>query len=486
MKEASISILAVDDDPDLCSLTKAFLETFDSFRVDMTFSVRDAMAILSQRRYDAIVSDYQMPAEDGIFFLKELRSRKDRTPFILFTGKGREEIVIEAIDSGADAYVQKGGETRSVFSELAHKIRVSVAKSRAETGLKESETRYRSLIDGSPVGIFLTDTKFDCTYANRRWLEMISQTEEGALGKEWVHGVPPEDRESFKLNWRRSIECDGEYSFEYRYVTEDQRTKWILGKVVPLKEGEGSVTGYMSTNVDITDRKRMESDLLEKERTLVKASSLAKIGYWTWSAEKGYIAFSEGLSQLLGLKSETAPQHDLFFEMVHPDDRMRVIEALEGALKGKGDLNIEHRMVRSDWIDHHCQGHRGGHHRKREPSTVSVGGCPGHNRALAYQSGVHRDQGMQPGIVQGRDGTGASRKYLPYHIRPGGLSIGVDRYGPDRQSPFRETGSLERILRGICQEHLHHLVRQGTGQVSRRHGDQDRTDRPRPGPGGDQ
>jgi PAS domain S-box-containing protein len=348
MNESTIRILAVDDDADLCALTKIFLETFDHLHVDMAYSVHEAMTILSGLRYDAIVSDYQMPEEDGILFLKQLRSRSDHTPFILFTGKGREEIVIEAIDSGADAYVQKGGETRSVFSDLAHKIRESVAKVRAENALTESEARYRSLIDGSPVGIFLTDTKYGCIYSNRAWLEMISRSAERSQGREWMSGIHPDDRESYKINWKRSVRCEGEHSFEYRYVAQNNRTIWIWGKVVPLKDTDGTVTGYMSTNVDVTDRKRVESDLLEKERTLAKASNLAKIGYWIWNAEKGIISFSDGLSQILGIEAGTALPHDLFFDMVHPDDRKAVIGALEGTLKGKGDFNIEHRMMRSD------------------------------------------------------------------------------------------------------------------------------------------
>ena len=348
MNESPIRILAVDDDADLCSLTKIFLETFDHLHVDMAHSVREAMAILSGHRYDAIVSDYQMPGEDGIFFLKQLRMRSDHTPFILFTGKGREEIVIEAIDSGADAYVQKGGETRSVFSDLAHKIRESVAKVRAENALTESEARYRSLIDGSPVGIFLTDTTYGCIYSNRTWLEMISRPKERSQGREWMSGIHPDDRESYKNNWKRSVECEGEHSFEYRYMAQNNRTIWIWGKVVPLKDTDGTVTGYMSTNVDITERKRVESDLLEKERTLAKASNLAKIGYWIWNADKGLISFSDGLSQILGIETGTALPHDLFFDMVHPDDRKAVIGALEGTLKGQGDFNIEHRMTRSD------------------------------------------------------------------------------------------------------------------------------------------
>ena len=61
--------------------------------------------------YDAIISDYQIPDMDGIEFLKKVRSSGNSIPFIIFTGKGREEVVIEALNAGADFYLQKGGGT---------------------------------------------------------------------------------------------------------------------------------------------------------------------------------------------------------------------------------------------------------------------------------------------------------------------------------------------------------------------------------------
>ena len=79
------------------------LEIPGEMEVDTVFTVREARDVLSKIRYDAVVSDYQMPCEDGIQFLKSLRASGDRTPFILFTGRGREEVVIEALNSGADS-----------------------------------------------------------------------------------------------------------------------------------------------------------------------------------------------------------------------------------------------------------------------------------------------------------------------------------------------------------------------------------------------
>ena len=103
-----IRVLYVDDEDILLDIGKAFLEKSGDLQVDTFTSVQAAKKALAQMKYDAIISDYQMPEKDGIQFLKELRENKETTPFILFTGKGREEVVIEALNNGADFYIQKG------------------------------------------------------------------------------------------------------------------------------------------------------------------------------------------------------------------------------------------------------------------------------------------------------------------------------------------------------------------------------------------
>jgi len=132
LAETTIRILYVDDEPDLLEIGKHFLERAGTFSVTVCSSAEEGFRALECQSFDAIVSDYQMPEMDGITFLKELRHRGDRTPFILFTGRGREEVVIEAYEQGVDHYVQKGGGPRAQFIDLAHKIRCSVEKYRIE------------------------------------------------------------------------------------------------------------------------------------------------------------------------------------------------------------------------------------------------------------------------------------------------------------------------------------------------------------------
>ncbi|MBN2733666.1 MAG: PAS domain-containing protein [Methanomicrobiaceae archaeon] len=130
-----IKLLLVDDEPSLLDVGKLFLEKAGDFEVDISLSADEALNILEDEKngtYEAVVSDYEMPGKNGIEFLKELRGRKNNIPFIIFTGKGREDVVIEAIESGADYYVQKGGSPKPQFAELIHKIKKAVEKKKTD------------------------------------------------------------------------------------------------------------------------------------------------------------------------------------------------------------------------------------------------------------------------------------------------------------------------------------------------------------------
>lgn len=129
------SVLYVDDDQALLELVKLYLEKSKTMKIDVVESVAEAQEKIRTTRYDAIISDYQMPETDGITFLKELRREYPMLPFIIFTGKGREDVVIEALNFGADHYIQKGGDPRSMFAELKHHIERAVERKRANESI---------------------------------------------------------------------------------------------------------------------------------------------------------------------------------------------------------------------------------------------------------------------------------------------------------------------------------------------------------------
>jgi len=346
MNLSELNVLSVDDEPDLVELSKEILESMHGMRVHTATSAKEALGLIKEMRFDAIVSDYQMPVMDGISFLKRLRSEKNDTPFILFTGRGREEVVVQAIDSGADAYVQKGTDIRSAYAELAHKIKTSVVRFRAERAMEESEVRYRSMIDGSPMGIFLADLKGGCTYGNPAWLEMTGLDQEKVAGMGWMEAVHPEDRQIVQTFWNGSTVFKVQASLEYRLL-RGREVRWAEMHLAPVNVA-GGVSGFLSTNLAITPMKSAEQEAKEKEREISRASSLASVGYWVWKASGKEMLLSDGLSRMLGIEAGSTVPHDVFFDMVHPDDRVKVIETLNQAMVGEGETVIEHRLLRSN------------------------------------------------------------------------------------------------------------------------------------------
>ena len=136
-------VLYVDDEEDLLNIGKSFLEETREYDIVTCSSAPGALEALRSQPFDAIVSDYQMPGMDGIELLKRIREQFGDLPFVLFTGKGREEVVIQAIDHGADFYLQKGGDPSSAYAELSHKLRQAIEKKRAEASLRINEERLR-------------------------------------------------------------------------------------------------------------------------------------------------------------------------------------------------------------------------------------------------------------------------------------------------------------------------------------------------------
>lgn len=140
-----ISVLYVDDERPLLEIGKLFLEQTKGFAVTTISSASGALDLVKSNGIHAIVSDYQMPGMNGIEFLKQVRIINKTIPFILFTGKGREEIAVEAFENGADFYVQKGGDPKSQFAELVRKITAAVEHRRADAQLITSNRLYAVL-----------------------------------------------------------------------------------------------------------------------------------------------------------------------------------------------------------------------------------------------------------------------------------------------------------------------------------------------------
>lgn len=182
-EKAPIRVLHVDDEVDFLEGAKLALEMLGTFCVDTASSVEEAKEKLEKNRYDAIVCDYMMPRKDALEFVKELRASGSKIPFIIFTGKSREDVAIEALNLGVDRYFSKIGRPSRVYRELAYGICQVVRSRRLEEARAKAEELYRNVVELSPDSIMIVDTNGVITSCNTAATEMLGLPRDKLVGR---------------------------------------------------------------------------------------------------------------------------------------------------------------------------------------------------------------------------------------------------------------------------------------------------------------
>ena len=265
-------VLYIDDEPDLLEIGRLFLEMDGTFSVDTLTSAPAALSRMRTTAYDAIISDYQMPEMDGIVFLKKVRAEFGNLPFILFTGKGREEVVVQAIDNGVDFYVQKGGDPGSQFTELAHKVKSAISRRKAEIALQESEQRLRSIYNTVGDIIFQLAVepggKFRFAFVNSAFSTVTGLSSDQVIGRTADELIPDHSASMVLKNYEQAIR-------EKRVIRWEETSVYPAGEVtgevsvVPIFDEAGTCTYLIGSVHDITGRKQAEEKLLAANEHLM-------------------------------------------------------------------------------------------------------------------------------------------------------------------------------------------------------------------------
>ena len=232
--KSNVTVLHVDDEPDFAELTADFLKREDGiFTVKTAASASEGLEHLSHHDFDCIISDYDMPGQNGIEFLEVVREMAPDLPFILFTGKGSEAVAGDAISAGVTDYLQKERGTDQ-YAVLANRIRNVVERYRAEN----ARERQREANETAHVGISILNEDGEFIYANRAYADLYGYDPEDILGQHWELVYPDHEVVVVRNEILPTIADEGSWSGETTGLRADSTTFPEDHRVVQTDSGE--------------------------------------------------------------------------------------------------------------------------------------------------------------------------------------------------------------------------------------------------------
>jgi PAS domain S-box-containing protein len=279
-ERATIRVLHVDDEPGFVEMAAEFLEREDDrFEVTTETSVAAALERLESDAFDCVVSDYDMPGRNGVEFLEAVHGRDPDLPFVLFTGKGSEEVASEAISAGVTDYLQKEGGTEQ-YAILANRLTNVVERVRSRRALAERKRRLETLIGNLPGIVYRCrnepDWPMEIVEGECRELTGYSaaalENDEVVWGEDVIH---PDDRESMWEAVQSALDAGESFEVTYRIETADGETRWMWergsGVYADGRDGTAELEALEGFITDVTAQREREAEL---ERTNALRSTL--------------------------------------------------------------------------------------------------------------------------------------------------------------------------------------------------------------------
>ncbi|MCI0487052.1 MAG: response regulator [Blastocatellia bacterium] len=309
-----LRVLIVDDSTNDAILIERELRRggYDLFfkRVD---TAADMEAALDGEEWDAVVADYVIPGFGGLAALALLKEKGLDLPFVIVSGALGEETAVEVMRAGAHDYIMKDRLARLVPA-IEREANVRRERKRADSALRESEARFKRLVEPNIIGIIVADTRGSITEANDAFLKMVGYARE-ELPLRWDEMTPPEYRPGDEEVIERLKVSDIIAPFEKEYIRKD-------GSRVPVLIGgsllESSRDDCICFVIDLTERKRLERQLHQSQ----KMEAIGRLAGGVAHDFNNLLTAITGYSDLLLMRlSDTDPQHSSLQEIKNAGDR---------------------------------------------------------------------------------------------------------------------------------------------------------------------
>jgi PAS domain S-box-containing protein len=357
-------ILLADDNADMREYVQRLLG--GQYEVEAVADGEAALKAVRERAPDLVLTDVMMPKLDGLGLLRELRAdeRLKTVPVILLSARAGEEARVEGMEAGADDYLVKPFSARELLARVEAHLKLYRVRRDAEGAVRESERRFREMIDALPAAIYTTDAEGRLTHFNPAAVKFSGRipelgTDHWCISWKLYHpdGAPmPHDKCPMAIALKEGRVVRGAEAIAER---PDGARVWFEPFPTPLRNSEGRIVGGINMLLDITERKKAEEKLAEASQRFqahVNNSPLAAVQF---DPEFRVTAWSEGAERMFGWSAaETLGKRIKDLRWVHEADA-EIVDALCADMIAGQLLRYKHvnRNYRKDGSIVECEWH---------------------------------------------------------------------------------------------------------------------------------
>ncbi|MFC3958919.1 PAS domain-containing response regulator [Halovivax cerinus] len=328
----------MDDNESFVDLVKTFLERErEPLSVLTETSVEEGMSVLREERIDCVISDYEMPGQDGLDFLERVRDEYPDLPFILFTGKGDEEIASEAITAGVTEYLQKGTGTDQ-YTVLANRVENLVEKYNAERGV----FRGFQALESAQEGIGILNDEGEYVYLNQAYAEVYDADRDEILESHWENLYPESEAERFRREILPTLESEGTWTGRSVGLTANgDRINESLSLAL-LDDG-----GHVCVVRDVTEERRRAEHLRREQRFLETALNSIDDLFYVFDDDLTYIRWNDRFEEVIGYSE--AEIRDLSpMDLFEGDTKSKIEAEIDRILSNGERVVVEAELVTKD------------------------------------------------------------------------------------------------------------------------------------------
>ncbi len=273
----AISVLCVDDETLLLEVFEDFFKREPGFSITTCTNATDALERFSTQSFDAILADYGLPDMDGINLLKEVRAGGFLGIFIIITGKHRAHVAIDALNNGADYYVQKGGGMVNDMAALVEFIREGVGKIRANHELAERESTYRSIVENNSDLLCSFLPEGEIRFVNNSYADFVGKSKNECIGNNFHSFIPDAERKNIVGQLHNLIPSNPGIIIEHALHKSDGTSPIIQWNYRALFNQGGEVIEYQTAGREGPVCVKSHESLISKIENTMAISTQAAI-----------------------------------------------------------------------------------------------------------------------------------------------------------------------------------------------------------------